>query len=42
MKNFLKALTILENYGFVLQDTDIVKTSYEMNQIIQNFTPAES
>lgn len=42
LKTFLKALTLLENYGFVLQNTDIVKNSYEMNEIIQNFTPAES
>lgn len=42
MKTFLKALTILENYGFVLQDTDVVKNSYEMNEIMQTFTPAES
>ena len=42
MKTFLKALTLLENYGFVLQDTDIIKSSHEMNSVIQNFTPAES
>lgn len=42
LKTFLKALTLLENYGFVLQDTDIVKNLYEMNEVIQNFIPAES
>lgn len=42
LKTFLKALTLLENYGFVLQDTDIVKNLYEMNVIAEDFTPAES
>lgn len=37
---FLKAMVLLENHGFVLQDTDIIKDITEMDVAAQYFCPA--